>query len=83
MRLRRAILGFFVAGALALAFLPAGPSGGRELLAQTANCGAYSGNVCKETKSCIWWLFGRICTTNYYYYKTAKDNDSAKELLPK
>ncbi|HKJ93935.1 MAG TPA: hypothetical protein VJ957_12270 [Longimicrobiales bacterium] len=32
------------------------------------DCGAYRGVVCKETKACVWYLFGSICTTKTYRY---------------
>ena len=75
MKLRQMLAGLFVASTLSLAYVPTGDSGtGRSLLAQVpSNCGGYTGQLCKSTTSCAWYVFGRICTTYYYYYPGPKD----------
>lgn len=68
-RLRQALVGLFAVGALSLALVPVGPGSSGSLLAQEpANCGGYSGQLCKVQRNCVFQFWARICTTYYYYY---------------
>ncbi len=79
MGIRRTLTRFFVACALALALVPVGPNRTTPAFAQAANCGGGSGNLCKQTTSCVWYVFGRICTTFYYYYPGNKGVELPEE----
>lgn len=70
MPVRKKLLSRFVPSAVvvfALLLMPEG-TGSSRLLAATCDCGGYNGPKCSETTSCAWYLFGKICTTNYTYY---------------
>jgi hypothetical protein len=77
---RRILAAVFAAASLTLVTMAPVPSASTApLLAQTADCGAYSGNLCKQTTSCMWNFFGRICTTYYYYYPSQDDGDGGAD----
>lgn len=82
MRRQRAVAGLFTTlSLLAALWLPAGPGSG-ELLARSADCGAYDGKVCSKTESCVRFLIYEICTTEYKYYKQT-DDGGGDEPQPK
>lgn len=70
-RPRFAIPGVFLLAAMLLAVSP-------EPRLAASDCGANSGNLCKETTSCAWILFFRMCTTTYDYYPS-DDSDGPVE----
>lgn len=79
MRIPRVIAGLFASGAVALALLLAAePAGSNTLLVASSGCGGYSGPVCSQTRSCVWYLFGQICTTKYTYYPGQEQKQKEK-----